>query len=602
METNLQNGKLQIGCNYWASHAGTEMWKEWRPDIIEKDFALLEKHGLTLVRVFPLWLDFQPVYLLRGCAGRPKEYAWADGTPLPMQSDGLLPEMLDRFRILADLAQKYHLKLVVALLTGWMSGRLMVPPVLEGLNLLTDSEALRWEGRFIRGFINALKDHPAIIAWEPGNECNCLSSLNSSTGNVDSAHWLDFIAASIRSYDSTRPVWSGMHGGSFEQNGAWNLFDQGEYYDALTTHPYPAFTPYCGRSALNTIPAIFHSTAETLFYRGISGKPAFIEEIGSFGPVMLSEERRCGYIQATLASAWVHNCLGYLWWCGFHQTHLTHAPYRWIAMERELGLFDTDGVPLPGAKVFSDWKRRVEALPFTELPPRKVHAVVLLTPGQDQWQIAYGTFILAKQAGIEVEFSSPYAPLPDAELYLMPSVQGHLGLPRDSYYQLMEKVRNGAFLYVSDAGNSCLQPFSELFGCEVDYTSNCRDAQTFSCEGEVYSLVRPFTRKLLAGTSEVLAVEEDGTPMLTSYKYGKGQAVFLNAAPELSAVDESVPHSYLLYRKIAVLAGLDLPEKAPEIGRTEHPWTNGRTIVVEINYSDKESSGLAANDFRVTIR
>ena len=63
-----------------------------------------------------------------------------------------------------------------------------------------------------------------------------------------------------------------------------------------------------------------------------------------------------------------------------------------------------------------------------------------------------------------------------------------------------------------------------------------------------------------------------------------------------------MPHSYLLYRKIAALAGLDLPEKAPEIGRTEHPWTNGRTIVVEINYSDKESSGLAANDFRVTIR
>lgn len=601
MNAYFQNGKLEIGCNYWASHAGTEMWKNWHPEIIDQDFSQLEKHGLTLIRVFPLWSDFQPVCQLRSCMGTPREYAWTDGTALSLQSDGLCSEMLERFRIVADLAEKHHLKLVVALLTGWMSGRLMVPPVLEGRNLLTDSEALRWEGRFIRGFIHALKNHPAIVAWEPGNECNCLSSLSSGTSDADSAHWLDFIAATIRSADDTRPVWTGMHGGSFEENGAWNLFGQGEYYDALTTHPYPAFTPFCGRSALNTMPAIFHSTAETLFYRGISGKPAFIEEIGSFGPAMLSEERRCGYLRATMASAWVHNCLGYLWWCGFHQTHLNHAPYRWIAMERELGLFEKDGTPLPGAEICRDWKKRMEELPFSELPPRKVHAVVLLTPGQNQWQIAYNTFILAKQAGLEVEFASPYNPLPDANLYLMPSLFGHQGMPQGSYGQLMEKVRNGAFLYVSDAGNGCLQPFSEFFGCKVDYTSNCQDAQTFSYSGEIFTFVRPYTRKLLAGISEILAVEEDGSPMMTSNKYGKGKVVFLNAAPELSAVDESVPHSYLLYRKIAALAGLELPEKAPEIGRTEHPWTNGKTIIVEINYSDKKSSGLAPNDFRVTI-
>ena len=35
-----------LGCNYWASHAGTEMWRRWDADVVEKDFAALEAHGV----------------------------------------------------------------------------------------------------------------------------------------------------------------------------------------------------------------------------------------------------------------------------------------------------------------------------------------------------------------------------------------------------------------------------------------------------------------------------------------------------------------------------------------------------------------------------
>lgn len=30
-----------VGCNYWASHAGTAMWRDWRPEVVEADFRLL---------------------------------------------------------------------------------------------------------------------------------------------------------------------------------------------------------------------------------------------------------------------------------------------------------------------------------------------------------------------------------------------------------------------------------------------------------------------------------------------------------------------------------------------------------------------------------
>jgi len=36
--TLLEEGKFITGCNYWASHAGTNIWSDWRPDVIEKDF------------------------------------------------------------------------------------------------------------------------------------------------------------------------------------------------------------------------------------------------------------------------------------------------------------------------------------------------------------------------------------------------------------------------------------------------------------------------------------------------------------------------------------------------------------------------------------
>ena len=79
----LQHGKIEIGCNYWASHAGMYMWRDWREDVVERDFAKLSELGITMLRVFPLWPDFQPVTQLRGCFGDGVGYGDASGQPLP---------------------------------------------------------------------------------------------------------------------------------------------------------------------------------------------------------------------------------------------------------------------------------------------------------------------------------------------------------------------------------------------------------------------------------------------------------------------------------------------------------------------------------------
>ena len=57
---------MKIGCNYWASHAGTRMWELWDKEIVRNDLARLRGLGCELLRVFPNWRDFQPIELLAG--------------------------------------------------------------------------------------------------------------------------------------------------------------------------------------------------------------------------------------------------------------------------------------------------------------------------------------------------------------------------------------------------------------------------------------------------------------------------------------------------------------------------------------------------------
>ena len=44
-----QSGKYVIGCNYWASHAGTNMWSDWRPDVLEADLKQMSEDGIQVI-------------------------------------------------------------------------------------------------------------------------------------------------------------------------------------------------------------------------------------------------------------------------------------------------------------------------------------------------------------------------------------------------------------------------------------------------------------------------------------------------------------------------------------------------------------------------
>ena len=116
-----------VGCNYWASHAGTNMWRDWSAESVEADFKALSENGVQVLRVFPRWDDFQPLTPHLGGGSSFVELRMGED-PLPdteFGRAGVNETMMERFRVFLNLAEKYNLKLLVGIITGWMSGRML---------------------------------------------------------------------------------------------------------------------------------------------------------------------------------------------------------------------------------------------------------------------------------------------------------------------------------------------------------------------------------------------------------------------------------------------------------------------------------------------
>lgn len=594
-----------VGCNYWASHAGTAMWRDWRPDIIERDLRQLRQSGNRYLRVFPLWPDFQPVKLFRRAGGKPTEYRFDEEQALPddpIGKAGVSQEALQRFGEFLRLAARYELKVIVGLVTGWMSGRLFVPPALEGRDMLTDPVSVMWQMRFVSCFVRQFKDSGVIIAWELGNECNCMQN-----GIAREAAWLwtSALAGAIRSADPDRLVLSGMHG--LKPQGVWAIEDQSELLDVLTTHTYPVFTEYCDQDPVNTIRPILHSTAETRLMADISGKPCFVEEFGTLGPMIASDAIAGDYVRVCLLSLWAHDCGGLLWWCAYDQLKLPFPPYEWNATENELGMFTCDEVPEP-KPVAGELKRFtafLESKPFGLLPSHTREAVCVLTSGADFWGAAYSAFIMAKQAGFDLEFQMHDQPLKEAEIYLLPCLEGFQVMKQQRLYEILQKVRDGAVLYISNS-NGKLRRFKDVTGLEVQtYEHRSGPAEvTLKLGEEQLDFVLRSERKLVfeAAGADVLGVEGDGNPAFSSFDFGKGKVFFLAFPLELELARTAgafhapgkAPY-WKIYEHIARAAGSKRCMRksqtgiGPEIGITEHPLDDRQRIVVLINYSPADA-------------
>lgn len=585
-----------LGCNYWASNAGTEMWQNFEPDTIKKDLAVLSEHGIKYLRVFPVWRDFQPVTPLIGAQGRISEYA--QNGKEPENKYYLDEEMMSRFSTFLCICDSFNIKVLVGLITGWMSGALFVPTALYTKNLITDPMAQYFEQLFIKGFVKRFKDRDTIFAWDLGNECNGMSPI---TSRFEAASWTAMISNAIRAEDATRPVVSGMHG--LDMTEKWTIRDQGEFNDLLTTHPYPFWCEHTRIDKTLSFRTTLLPTAQGKYYSDIGGRPCLAEEFGTMGPMISSDECSADFLRVNLFSLWANGGEGVMWWCSSDQTSLDTFPYTHQMVERELGLMADKNKPKPQLLEFKKFADFLGSIDFS-LPKYESDAVCVLSREQRHWGIAYMTYLLARRAGMNISFAYVDEELPDASVYLLPSVSNYTVMKKSSYDKLKAKVAGGATLYLS-FGNSILSGFEELSGLKVVDSYECgKNYSAMVGDGEIeFSRLRNIILEPTSAT--VMANDCEGNPFIAKNNYKSGTVYFVNAPIEDNLIDT---HDFIsssasdIYRYIFA----DIVEKLPvKISDTDLMTTlhkDGDTAYVTvINHFDTEKSfSLSVDGYNIT--
>ncbi len=516
---------MMLGCNYWASNAGTEMWRQYDREAIKKDLKSLSENGVEYLRVFPNWRDFQPIEPLFGGGMSFKEYRLSDER-LPQNKYYLDEEMLEKFEDFMDIAADFGMKLIVGLLTGWMSGRMFIPPALHGKNLYLDRECLYFEQLYVEGLVSRFMHHKAIYAWDHGNECNCMGDPIDFLG---ADMWSRMISNAVYAHDKTHPLISGIH--ALNPDGVWQIKGQADICDMLVTHPYPFWGTHTTNDTMDSIRTTLYSAAITKLYADLGKKPCLIEEIGTMGPSVASEQFAEDFLRVNFFSGYANGATGIMWWCANDQERLMTAPYTWTMCENELGMITSDGEPKPVLTEMRRLSKIFKSFDFT-LPPANTDAVCLVTRGQDIWGVAYMTYVLSKQAKMNIEFADSQYEIPDAPVYMLPSVKGSECMPKESYLALLEKVKNGATLYIS-TDYSILAGFEKLTGNRISdrdssgltgkFILNGKEIE-YAANGHLYY--------------ENITSQQVQTPLITKNSYGKGTVYFVGFPVEAMLIDK----------------------------------------------------------------
>ncbi|MBI4977159.1 MAG: cellulase family glycosylhydrolase [Spirochaetes bacterium] len=607
MSNDILGNSFLLGVNYWPRHRGPRMWSEFNADEIDGEFAEIKAMGMNTVRIFPVWDDFQPLKEV-GVGDKWREIVMRnDEMTSSIENPAMIDEkMMKHFDTVLALADKHGLKLIVALMTGWMSGMLFDVSWRKNRNIYTDPFMMKWQLLYCGTFAKRYSDSKTIIGWEYGNEHNCF--MHCPTGE-SAWTWLRSIANEIRVNDRNHPVVSGMHSLTpYATDGTpWGIDATADSADVFTVHPYPPFTPGTFMDSLNSMRPNLHATAESRFYASLGKKPCLCEETGTLGDTNLSELSSADFIRRRLFSLFANGDLGCIWWCGVDFSCGEKLPYRWVQMENDgLGLIDVNKRVKPAGQEFKKFSAVTAKLP--KLPDTKKRAAIVIRDreigGGEKWTLFYNAYVLCKQAGIEADFVYPHDSLDNYDLIICPSIAGHSNYFATSWNRIMKRVANGATLFLSYDGGHFTRS-AEVFGLTRTDREPMKPGMTAKAESSVPKSLKDLTLTVkqewnlnLRDTSgTVLMRWNDGTPAMTEHAFGKGKAIFLGVGIEAqrgrtnyALENDSVWRVYDFLRTTAgITEKIELAD-APFIERTYHAVSDKEGYFTVINHTDKDIS------------
>ncbi len=612
--------KFHLGVNYWPRHRGVNMWTDWHPEEIDSEFAEIAGAGMDTVRVFLVWKEFQPIREVYTGGGYKLKVCFKNDENVTPDNN---PEMIDsimseRFEKVLELGEKHNLKLIPTLFTVWMSGELLLPEFLDGRNIFSDPAILRYQALYAGYFAKKFRNHPAILAWDLGNEQNNVHKISSQ----DSAWlWTNYLTTVLKRFDPETPVTSGIHGlgmSRYLTENAWQLQDVADNCDFTSPHPYPGFYKEC-IDGLDSLSASLLPAFLVKLYSGIGGKPAMCEEYGSLGTGWASDEISAKFARRSLYSQLANGSAGALWWCFSDFSCIYDLPYSVNQMEPELGMFDVNGHPKPVVKEFKKFSEFLKNIDYADFKKPEAKAAIIVPAfeafKEDQAKI-FMAFLLCKQAGIEAEIIRPEVDFSKYDLMIMPScAYRSKPISNKDWERAQARVKAGAVLFLSYE-NCILRNIDKVFGIKtirklknrqrgriLRFVStfgnfNVDDELKFPENGNTWTLeVEPVTGK-------VAALNTENRPALIINDYGKGKAIL--CLETIETLLAGVPgvfenDAYRIYSTLKSLSGTNacVSLDNPFIERIVHSCKNHRILIL-INHGEQERKIEIKFNFNVT--
>ena len=357
-----------LGVNYWPRRSAMYMWERFDLGEIREDMARIKGYGLELVRFFLRWDDFQPA------------------------PDRMDPAMLRHFDAMMQTIADARLRAMPTLFCGHMSGVNWLPAwsldpgtphgrfrsISHGTispfgigDFYHDPALLDAQELFARAVGERVRDHPALYAWDLGNE---FSNLREPQTPEHAAQWSARLTAALHE-TSGGAVTGGTHGEDVERDRHLRPSTLAAPWTLATMHGYSVYATF-SRGPLDTDVVPFYAQLMQAF----SGKPVLFSEFGN--PACPPEARVAGtfacldddemstYAQKVLEGLHAIGTIGAMWWCWSDYARALYdvPPCDEATHERHFGMIRADGSERPVARTLAHFAQQQRAV-LTAPPP-----------------------------------------------------------------------------------------------------------------------------------------------------------------------------------------------------------------------------------------
>ena len=354
--------KFLTGVNYWPRTSAMSMWTDFDRGEIDEDFARIRALGLDVVRFFLFWEAFQP---------RP---------------DTIDRATLDKLTWVMERIAVHGLQAMPTFFIGHMSGMNWLPDwtldrtrpafrfqtisngteVPYGIGDMYAGELLDAQRFQVRIVGRHLRGHPAILAWDLGNE---FSNLCFPRSAADSAEWSRALTDDLLA-ESGIGVTGGAQGEDIVRDCVLRLSSMAAPWAFATMHGYPVYSRFARDRADTEVVPFLAALTESFTHKRVLfsefGNPTLPagSTVSPWPFEALPEAEMALYAAVVLDKLHARGALGGFWWCwaDYRPDPPDRPPFNRMPHETSFGIVRQDGSYKPVAHALSTFAREAREI------------------------------------------------------------------------------------------------------------------------------------------------------------------------------------------------------------------------------------------------